>query len=240
MNASAWYDDESETHIIVVFFSINQHSIILCPSDKVSKYVLALSRMLYPVHHPTHYKPVTVLKIYPCHKEAIIYVLQQQGQLVPPLRLRPIVRLLRQLNGGLSRVVQSPASSTQRPHDEAFFRRPMEDRVESLTGVDGNGPSGRASQVTYVLLFFSSGIMSSYYLSSRSSIVALEKNTPSIEPWGQPPWTAHGSLIRLPTLTTIEQSVKKAATILSKLEEAPFLANNSKQSWNDIRLNALE
>lgn len=59
---------------------------------------------------------------------------------------------------------------------------------------------------------------------SRSSIVALNRKTPSILPCGQPPVTGRGSDMTPPTLTVMVLFVRNVATNLSTSVDAPFLA----------------
>ena len=67
----------------------------------------------------------------------------------------------------------------------------------------------------------------------------VEKKKPRIEPWGKPPLAGSQSDCTSPTLTVIVRFVRNVATSLRASVEAPFFAQDCKQYWKDIRLNAL-
>ena len=67
--------------------------------------------------------------------------------------------------------------------------------------------------------------------SSRSSTVTLNKKTPKMLPWGQPPVTALSVDQVCPTRTDMVLLVKKVANSRRIAKLAPFLANDLKQCW---------
>ena len=60
-------------------------------------------------------------------------------------------------------------------------------------------------------------------------MVVLKRNTPNVEPWGQPPFTSLGLERVLPILTDMVLIVKKVAMSLMMSVEAPFFSRAFRQ-----------
>ena len=68
----------------------------------------------------------------------------------------------------------------------------------------------------------------------------LNKKTPKIDPWGQPPETGLGSDHVQPTLMVITRFDKKVAMRRMIWDEAPLDAKALRQCWNESLLKAFE